>query len=121
MRSALFEVVVQLELIPSMDSRKSILVSTSFALDVSVNVDKSVYFDKDGNPTAEGAKVITSTLVQGLSANIHMANQKGFIKDFEHIQQIIDQLQKGFVTNVEMETREFKTISHGESENTGEH
>ena len=71
-------------------------IHTDFNLDVSSNLDKSQYQDKDGLPTAVGSKTLTNAFVQGLIGNIHHAHDKGFHDSAEHLRYIIAELERGF-------------------------
>lgn len=73
------------------------LMSTDLRLEVSGNLDRSMYIDGKGLPRKEAMKPITAALVQGLLANIKQCHEKGWWKDHEHIRHIIDELQRGFV------------------------
>ena len=72
-------------------------VTTDFNLDVSKNVDRSLFLDKDDLPTAEGTKALTQCFVQGLIGNIHNAHQKGFWDSAAHLRYIIAELERGFM------------------------
>ncbi len=89
--------VVKLEHKPG--EKSSTHLTTDFNLDVSENVDRSTFLDKDEMPTAAGSKAITQCFVQGLIGNIHYAHQKGMRNDAEHLRYIISELERGFVTN----------------------
>jgi hypothetical protein len=68
------------------------------------------YYMHDGLPTADGSKVLTNLLVQGLLVNLKHAHANGYRDESEHMRYIIDQLQRGFVeANVETETTTFNT------------
>lgn len=93
-----FEARVAIELEFEKGMKHSNLVGTKINLDTH-NVDKKVYIDENDLPTKEGAKQLTNVLIQGLIANIHINHQLGFRNDAEHIQYIIDELQRGFVSH----------------------
>ncbi|GAO43770.1 hypothetical protein [Flavihumibacter petaseus] len=79
----------------------SILKSTDLRLEVSGNLDRSVYLDGRGMPRRDALKPITQALLSGLTLNIAMGHEKGWWKDHEHIQYIIEQLQRQFVAQKE--------------------
>lgn len=87
-------VVVKLELQPG--DKQPRLLQTQLNLGVSPNIDKTMYLEND-LPNANGAHVLTSTLIQGLVSNIHNSHQRGFWNDVEHITFIMSELEKGFV------------------------
>lgn len=72
-------------------------VKTDFNIDVSKNLDRKQYLDKDELPTAMGTKSLTIAFVQGLVGNIHQADQKGYWDSAEHLRYIISELERGFV------------------------
>jgi len=73
-------------------------VSTDFNLDVSKNLDRKMYLDRDDLPTHAGTKMLTQCFVQGLVGNIHNAHEKGFWDSAEHLRYIIAELEKGFIS-----------------------
>lgn len=77
---------------------KSGHVATDVRLDISDNLDKRTYFDKNDLPTKEGTKPLTQCFVQGLVANIHKAHQEGWWDSAAHLRYIMDELQRGFVS-----------------------
>ncbi len=83
-------------------------VSTDFNLDVSKNLNRSQYLDKGDLPTKDGIKPLTQCFIQGLVGNIHMAHQKGFWNDAEHLRYIISELEKGFVAIANVSESNFK-------------
>lgn len=72
-------------------------VATNFLLKVSSNLKQDEYLDKEGLPTEKGSEVLTSTLVEGLIGNLHMAHQKGWRDSAEHLRYIIEKLETGFI------------------------
>lgn len=72
-------------------------VATDFRLDVSSNLDKSIYLDKEELPTKAGIKPLTQAFIQGLVGNIHWAHQNGYWDSADHLRYIINELQRGFV------------------------
>ena len=91
---------ITLELKPG--STKSKLLTTKFNLECSDNLDISNYVDKEGFVTADGSKVLSNVLIQGLIGNIHMSHQKGVRNDAEHLRWIISELERGFIENMEV-------------------
>jgi len=75
----------------------STLKASDLRLEVSGNLDRSVYVDDMGLPRKDALKPISNALVMGIITNIKMGAQKGWWKDYEHMQYVIDQLQKSFV------------------------
>lgn len=71
-------------------------IATDFNLEVSDNLDKSKYLDKNDLPTSEGTKALTNVFVQALVGNIHQAHQNGFWDSAEHLRYIIKELERGF-------------------------
>ena len=67
------------------------------SLEISKNLDRSMYFDRKGNYTGkDGAKVVTGALIQGLMANLAAAKMNGWWNEAEHMKYIIDELQRTF-------------------------
>lgn len=62
-------------------------------------LDESGYYEGD-HPNSLGVQAITSTLVQGLVANIHGAHQHGTRDSAEHLRYIISELERGFAARV---------------------
>lgn len=80
-------------------------VSTDFNLEViSDNLDKSVYLNDETFLTKAGSEVVSNVLIQGLIGNLHLSHQKGFRDSAEHLRWIISELEKGFVSLVDIET-----------------
>lgn len=100
------EAKVVLDLEFKKDSKTSSHRGTRFNLDVSENLDREIYLE-DGLPTKIGAKALTITLIQGLVGNIHVAHQKGYWNDADHLRYIISELEKGFVENADISTSTF--------------
>ena len=71
-------------------------VATDFRLDVSKNLDKGIYLDKEDLPTKAGIKPLTQAFIQGLVGNIHMAHEKGYWDSAGHLRYVMDELQRGF-------------------------
>lgn len=84
-------------------------VSTDFNLDVSKNVDRGHFLDKEDLPTQAGAKALTQCFVQGLVGNIHNAHLKGHWDSAEHLRYIIAELERGFVQVATTYKSEFKS------------
>lgn len=80
----------------------SILKTCDLRLEVSGNLDRTQYIDGKGLPRKKALKPISNALAAGIAANIRMGHEKGWWKDHEHLQYVIDQLQRHFVTNAEM-------------------
>jgi len=75
----------------------SVLRSTDLRLEVSGNLDRSVYIDGRGLPRKEALKPISNALVLGLIANMRNGAAKGWWKEHEHMEYVISQLQRAFV------------------------
>jgi len=76
----------------------SILKSSDIRLEVSGNLDRSVYIDGKGLPRKEALKPISNALIMGLITNMRMGASKGWWKEHEHMEYVINQLQRAFVT-----------------------
>ncbi len=87
--------------------KKSTHIATDFNLDVSENLERSEYLDKEGFPTALGSKSLTICFVQALVGNIHQAHQRKQWNDVEHLKFIISELEKGFATVADASKSEF--------------
>lgn len=83
-------------------------VATDFNLDVSKELDRSMYLDKEGLPTEAGSKALSNVLVQGLIGNIELAHRKGFRDSVEHLKWIISELERGFIEITNFEKSTFK-------------
>ncbi len=90
-----FTVITKMRLEPDDNGTTSSLDSVDLRLEVSKNMDKKVYLERD-LPTKEAIKPITATLIQGLTVNIKMAHAKGWWNEVEHIKYIIDELGRAF-------------------------
>jgi hypothetical protein len=75
----------------------SVLKANDLRLEVSGNLDRSVYIDGKGLPRKEAMKPISNALVMGLITNIRVGAAKGWWKEHEHMQYVVDQLQRAFV------------------------
>lgn len=88
-----FAAKVILELIQKGESAS--IEGVKFNLFPSENLNKSMYINENGLPTQEGSRVFTDVLVQGLIANIHMADQTQIRERTEHVQYILSELERG--------------------------
>jgi hypothetical protein len=84
-------------------------VTTDFNLDVSKNVDRSHFLDKEDLPTAAGTTALTQCFVQGLVGNIHNAHEKGYWDSAEHLRYIIAELERGFSSVANVYESNFKS------------
>jgi hypothetical protein len=75
----------------------SVLRAADLRLECSGNIDRSVYIDGKGLPRKEALKPITNALVMGLITNMRMGAAKGWWKEHEHMEYVINQLQRAFV------------------------
>jgi hypothetical protein len=82
----------------------SVLKASDLRLEVSGNLDKSVYIDGRCLPRKEAMKPLTNALVMGIITNIRMSAAKGWWKEGEHMQYAIDQLHRAFVAQGEEPT-----------------
>lgn len=99
--------VVTLEHKPGEKTSKHI--TTDLNLNVSENIDRLHFLDKEDLPTAAGTKALTQCFVQGLIGNIHRAYQKGYWDSAEHLKYIIAELERGFVQVAEVYPSNFKS------------
>lgn len=76
----------------------SALKYSDLRLEVSGNIDRSHYIDGTGLPRKDALKPITNALVMGLITNMRMGAKKGWWKEHEHMQYVIDQLNRAFVS-----------------------
>jgi hypothetical protein len=83
-------------------------VSTDFNLDISKNVERKNFFDKEDLLTADGSKALSQCFIQGLIGNIHYAHQKGIWDSAEHMRYIISELERGFVIQANVSQSYFK-------------
>lgn len=103
-----FEAKVVLTLEHKKEMTTSKHVATDFNLEVSDNLVRSQYLDKEDLPTEAGSKVLSNVLVQGLVGNIHLAHENGFRDSAEHLRWIISELERGFITVANVEQSNFK-------------
>jgi hypothetical protein len=90
-----FEVLAILTVDPSAEKHN---LQAKFALEVSDNLDESKYIDQiTKQPTVDGSKAITQTLIAALGGNIHFAHQTGKRDSAEHLRHIIAELEKLFI------------------------
>ena len=68
---------------------------TDFNLDVSSNISREQYLDKDDMPTKDGSKALTNTLAHGIIGNIHYAQTKGWMDSEAHMELLFDIIRKG--------------------------
>lgn len=82
-------------------------LSTDFNLYPGGNLEKKIYIDEENFPTQQGSVAMSIALVQGLVGNIHFAHQKGFRDSAEHLRWIIAELERGFVSVVDVKESTF--------------
>ena len=92
-----FAAIAKITLEHEKGASTSVLKASDLRLEVSGNLDKSVYIDGKGLPRKEALKPISNALLHGLIVNIRMGAAKGWMKEGEHMQYVIDQLQRAFV------------------------
>jgi hypothetical protein len=92
-----FAAISKITLEHSEGDNSSVLKNADVRLEVSGNLDKSQYIDGKGLPRKEAMKPITNALLHGLIVNMRFCADKGWWKEGEHMQYIIDQLNKAFV------------------------
>lgn len=80
-------------------SPTSLLKAADLRLEVSGNLDRMQYVDGRGLPRKDALKPISNTLLHGLMANIRYGHEKGWWKDHEHMQYVINELQRIFVAH----------------------
>lgn len=90
--------------------KTSKLTTVDFNLDVSKELPKEYYMDKDDLPTKAGVQALTQCFVQGLAANIHFAHQKEYRDSAEHLRYIISELERAFIEIVEIEVSKFENL-----------
>lgn len=75
----------------------SVLRAVDLRLELSGNLDRSRYVDGKGLPRIDALKPISNALLHGLITNIRNGAARGWWKEHEHMQYVIDQLQRAFV------------------------
>lgn len=88
-------------------------ITTQYNLDVSKNVDRKNFFDDDNVPNQAGSKALSQCFLQGLIANIHYANSKGYRNIQDHIKYIQDELSRGISMDVKIDVAESNLPGHG--------
>lgn len=102
------KVVLTLEHQKGMTTSKH--VATDFNLDVSKELNREMYLDKEDLPTESGSKTLSNVLVQGLIGNIHLAHERGFRDSAEHLRWIISELERGFIEVTNVQQSNFKQL-----------
>jgi hypothetical protein len=92
-----FAAIAKITLEHEQGATTSVLRASDLRLEVSGNLDRSIYIDGKGLPRKEALKPITNALVMGLITNMRMGAVKGWWKEGEHMQYVMDQLQRAFV------------------------
>lgn len=92
-----FEAISRITLEHEKGEASSILKQTDLRLQVSKNLDRSIYIDGKGLPRKDALKPISHALVMGIIVNIRIGAAKGWWKESEHMQYVIDELQRAFV------------------------
>lgn len=92
-----FAAIAKITLEHEKGSPTSVLKASDLRLEISGNLDRSMYIDGKGLPRKEALKPITNALVMGLITNMRMGAHKGWWKEGEHMRYVIDQLQRAFV------------------------
>jgi hypothetical protein len=83
-------------------------LGTEISLQLSANLLKEQYFGEDELPTREGSQCLTIAFIQGLIGNIHYCHQKEQWDSAEHLRYIIAELERGFIAQVNVQTKENK-------------
>lgn len=86
------------------------LLRSNLSLEVSGELDRSMYIGQDDLPTKSGSEALTKTLVTGLACNIHAAHQQGFKNDVVHLKEIIEELTKLFAAVTTVESKDFTSL-----------
>lgn len=76
---------------------KAYLKQCDLRLEVGGKLDKNAYLDGKGLPRKDALKPTTQALLHGIMTNIRLGHNKGWWKDHEHMQYVIDELQRAFV------------------------
>lgn len=92
-----FAVISKITLEHENGAPTSVLKHNDLRLEVSGNLDRSVYIDGKGLLRKEALKPISNALVIGLITNMRMGAAKGWWKEGEHMQYVIEQLHRAFV------------------------
>lgn len=93
-----FAVISKITLEHEKGATSSILRAADLRLEVSGNLDRSNYIDGKGLPRKEALMPISNALLHGLIVNMRMGAAKGWWKEHEHMEYVIKQLQRAFVT-----------------------
>jgi hypothetical protein len=103
-----FEVTSQMTLEYTHGATSSSLQDAFFNLRPLKPLDKSIYLDDKRMPRKKALKPITNTLVASLIAHVRASAIKGWMKEGDHMEYIMKQLQGIFVTPGEMIEDTFK-------------
>lgn len=102
-------VVLKIEHEPGQEKAKHI--ATSFNLEVSSNLTRTMYINNEGAMTSIGSMAMTNILVQGLIGNLHLSHEKNWRDSAEHLRYIISELERGFVQVTHLELSHFEPVS----------
>ncbi len=97
-----FSATAKIELEHERGEKQSILREVKLFLEPSDNMKHQGFNGEDQLPTAKGSAIVTKCFVQGLIGNIHHAHAKGFKNDAQHLREIIQQLEDGFMSVVKV-------------------
>lgn len=92
-----FAVISKMTLEQKKGEIKSFLKTADVRLEVSPNLDKSRYLDRDGLPLQDANMPILNTLVVGIVSHMRYAAQKGWMKEGEMMNYVTEQLHRAFV------------------------
>lgn len=104
-----FAAISKITLTCEQGAQSSQLQSVDLRMEVSGNLDRDQYIDGKGLPRKDALKPTTQALLQGLIANVKIGGEKGWWKEGEHLEYVINELQRSFVavTNTSEATMEY--------------
>lgn len=99
MKKTEFSIVAisEMQLVHFEGTKQSAVKGVNVRLDVSKNLDHSVYQTKAGQLTKEGCEAAISAQIGGLLTCIKWGHEMGYHKDYNAIQKVFDKLKEGFV------------------------
>jgi hypothetical protein len=92
-----FRSTAEITLEHSLGDKHSEVVSSAVNLEISDNLKRELYMEKEGIPNStQGHKATTAALTAGIIANMHTAHNNGHWDSAEHLRFVISQLEAGF-------------------------
>lgn len=98
-----FEVITQMTLEHEKGAKTSALKEARVKLNPHKPLDKSMYLDGKDLPRKDAMKPITNTLLSGLIAHVRFCAEKGWMKEGDHMNYIMEHMQGMFVQQADID------------------